>query len=89
RYVKKGSQLFIEGKIRTRSWDDKDGNKRYTTEIIADNMVMLGRKADSTGDRESPAAKPAEQPTNNTSETGMTEPEDPIADSSIDDDLPF
>ncbi|MBL7113963.1 MAG: single-stranded DNA-binding protein, partial [Bacteroidales bacterium] len=46
RYVKKGSQLFIEGKIRTRSWDDKDGNKRYTTEIIADNMVMLGRKAD-------------------------------------------
>ncbi len=89
RYVKKGSQLFIEGKIRTRSWDDKDGNKRYTTEIIADNMVMLGRKADGTGDTEAPAAKPAEQPTNNTSETDMTDPEDPIAYTSIDDDLPF
>jgi single-strand DNA-binding protein len=46
RYVKKGTQLYIEGRIRTRSWDDKEGNKRYTTEIIADNMQMLGRKPD-------------------------------------------
>jgi len=44
KYVKKGNPLYIEGKIRTRSWDDKDGNKRYTTEIIADNMQMLGSK---------------------------------------------
>ncbi len=45
-YVKKGSQLFIEGKIRTRSYDDKDGVKRYTTEIVGDNMQMLGRRQD-------------------------------------------
>jgi len=44
KYVKKGNPLYIEGKIRTRSWDDKDGNKRYTTEIIADVMQMLGSK---------------------------------------------
>jgi len=44
KYVKKGNPLYIEGKIRTRSWDDKDGVKRYTTEIIADNMQMLGSK---------------------------------------------
>lgn len=44
KYVKKGNPLYIEGKIRTRSWDDKDGNKRYTTEIIADIMQMLGSK---------------------------------------------
>jgi single-strand DNA-binding protein len=44
KYVKKGTQLFIEGKIRTRSWDDKDGNKRYTTEIIADSLQLLGRR---------------------------------------------
>ena len=44
KYVKKGNPLYIEGKIRTRSWDDKDGNKRYTTEIIADTMQMLGSK---------------------------------------------
>lgn len=48
KYVKKGSQLYIEGKIRTRSWDDRDGNKRYTTEVIADTMQMLGRRSEET-----------------------------------------
>lgn len=47
KFVKKGSQLYIEGKIRTRSYDDKDGNKRYVTEIVADLMQMLGKKSDS------------------------------------------
>src|SRR5579872_7021983 len=42
-YLRKGSQVFIEGKLRTRKWQDKQGNDRYTTEIIADNMQMLGR----------------------------------------------
>ncbi len=46
KYVKKGTQLYIEGRIRTRSWDDKDGNKRYTTEIIGDNMQLLGKRMD-------------------------------------------
>lgn len=46
RYVKKGTQLYIEGRLRTRSWDDKSGAKRYTTEIIADSLQLLGRKAD-------------------------------------------
>ncbi|HSH52484.1 MAG TPA: single-stranded DNA-binding protein [Bacteroidales bacterium] len=44
KYVKKGDPLYLEGKIRTRSYDDKDGNKKYITEIIADNMQMLGSK---------------------------------------------
>ncbi|MBP1668132.1 MAG: single-stranded DNA-binding protein [Bacteroidetes bacterium] len=44
KYVKKGMQLYIEGKIRTRSWDDKDGNKRYATEIIADVLQLLGKR---------------------------------------------
>lgn len=47
KYLKKGSSVYVEGKLRTRSWDDKEGNKRYTTEIVADNMTMLGGKADS------------------------------------------
>ncbi len=46
KYVTKGRQLYIEGKIRTRSWDDKDGNKRYTTEIVADVMQLLGPRPD-------------------------------------------
>ena len=44
-YLRKGSQVFIEGKLRTRKWQDKQGNDRYTTEIIADNMQMLGGRA--------------------------------------------
>ena len=44
KYVAKGSQLYVEGKIRTRSWSDNDGNKRYVTEVIADSVQMLGRK---------------------------------------------
>jgi len=42
KYLKKGSQVYIEGKIQTRKWQDKDGQDRYTTEIIADEMQMLG-----------------------------------------------
>ncbi len=43
KYLRKGSQIYLEGKIKTRSWDDKEGNKRYTTEIVGDNMTFLGK----------------------------------------------
>lgn len=46
RYVRKGTQLYIEGRLRTREWMDKDNNKRYTTEILADTMNLLGRRQD-------------------------------------------
>ncbi len=44
-YLRKGSQVYIEGKLRTRKWQDKDGNDRYTTEIVADEMQMLGGRS--------------------------------------------
>lgn len=47
KYIRKGMQVYVEGKIRTRSWDDKDGIKRYVTEIIAESVQMLGKKEDS------------------------------------------
>lgn len=47
KYVHKGMRLYIEGRLRTRSWDDQNGAKRYTTEIWADNMQMLSFKQDS------------------------------------------
>lgn len=47
-YLSKGKQVYIEGKIQTRSWDDKDGNKKYTTEILANTMQMLGGKGESS-----------------------------------------
>lgn len=52
KYIKKGRQLYVEGKITNRQWDDKDGNKRYTTEIVADNIRLLGRREDSDGPRD-------------------------------------
>ncbi|MCX6182356.1 MAG: single-stranded DNA-binding protein [Bacteroidetes bacterium] len=58
KYLKKGNQVYVEGKLRTRTWDDKDGVKRYTTEIIADNMTMLG------GKREDIAGAQVEKPKN-------------------------
>lgn len=48
-YLKKGMKVFIEGRIQTRDWEAEDGTKRYRTEIVADNMIMLDRKGDFAG----------------------------------------
>lgn len=73
-YLKKGRQVYVEGRIRTNKWQDKDGNDRYTTEIVANEMKMLGSRegmggGDSDGPRESGGrsqersqSKPAPQP---------------------------
>ena len=47
KYLRKGSQIYVEGKLRTRSWQDKDGNTRYTTEVVWDQMTMLGGRSSS------------------------------------------
>lgn len=61
KYVKKGMRLYIEGRIRTRSWDDQNGVKRYTTEIYADNMQMLsfGRQEGADIPNRTPSASTA------------------------------
>jgi single-strand DNA-binding protein len=79
-YLRKGSQVYIEGKLRTRKWQDRDGNDRYTTEIIADEMQMLGGRGGSGGggsmagpsDQSPPSAPPRQNP-----------------DDGFDDDIPF
>jgi len=48
-YLSKGKLVYIEGRLQTRDWEDKDGNKRYTTEIVASSMQMLGGKSDGSG----------------------------------------
>ena len=55
KYLKKGSQIFVEGKIKTRSYDDKDGNKRYITEVVVESFKMLDRKSDGSGSSSSPS----------------------------------
>lgn len=48
-YLKKGGKVYIEGRIQTRTWEAEDGSKRYRTEIVADNMIMLDRKGNAPG----------------------------------------
>ncbi|WP_455234119.1 single-stranded DNA-binding protein [Thiogranum longum] len=76
-YLRKGSQVYVEGRLQTRKWQDKNGNDRYTTEIIVSDMQMLGGRGNSAGGSAefggSSAAKPAPAP---------------VADE-FDDDIPF
>lgn len=58
KFVKKGTQLYIEGRLRTRSWDDQSGNKKYTTEVIADNLQLLGKKSDNPAVQQGGYAQP-------------------------------
>lgn len=77
-YCKKGDQIYIEGKLQTRKWSDKNGQDHYTTEIIADQMQMLGGKED-RGQRERQSEKPGWSP----------DPQPNPAPQTFDDDLPF
>ena len=54
-YLKKGSQVYVEGRLRTRKWQDKDGQDRYTTEVVAERMQMLGARAGAGEPRPEPA----------------------------------
>jgi len=82
KYLEKGKQVYIEGKLQTRSWKDKEGNDRYATEVIADKMQMLGRVSNNSNDNQE---KRASQPAQQQSSVGNSanEPMDE------DDDLPF
>jgi single-strand DNA-binding protein len=62
KYVHKGDKLYIEGKLTTRSWDDQNGQKRYMTEILIDQMVMLGSKGGQGGGERPAAAATSGQP---------------------------
>ncbi|MDR2292428.1 MAG: single-stranded DNA-binding protein [Prevotellaceae bacterium] len=82
KYVRKGSQVFIEGRLRTRNWEDQSGNKKYATEIVADNIRLLGKRPDNNNNNG----------TNNTAthQTAEMKTEEIISDDlSPDDDLPF
>ncbi|HZD21399.1 MAG TPA: single-stranded DNA-binding protein [Burkholderiales bacterium] len=61
-YLKKGSQVYVEGRLRTRKWQDKEGQDRYTTEIVADSMQMLGSRAGSGEPRPEPIGAKASEP---------------------------
>ncbi len=49
KYLHKGSLIYIEGRLRTRSWEDKEGNKKFATEVVGDNLIMLDKRTDAHG----------------------------------------
>lgn len=61
-YIHKGSQIYVEGRLRSRSWDDQNGNKRYVTEILADVIQLLGRKDSNAVPTGGAYTEPAPQP---------------------------
>jgi single-strand DNA-binding protein len=78
-YLRKGSQVYVEGSLRTNKWQDKTGNDRYTTEIVASEMQMLGGR--SSGDSYAPAQESAG--------SSRAEPAAAMVDDGFDDDIPF
>jgi single-strand DNA-binding protein len=82
-YLRKGRQVYVEGRIETRSWDDKDGQKRYMTEIIADRIQLLGR-ADDRG-----AGPRAARPGYDEGEIPPSAPDEEVLSPNADDDVPF
>lgn len=83
KYVKKGMKVYVEGKLKTRSWQDKEGNTRYTTEVLAEEMTILTWPENQ--DRQAGEQKPAY------SSQGTPPPPSPVQDllDDEDDDLPF
>jgi single-strand DNA-binding protein len=78
-YLRKGSQVYLEGSLRTRKWQDKDGSDRYSTEIVANEMQMLGGRGDSSA----PARSGSSAPRGPSQESGP--PDDEV----FNDDIPF
>lgn len=81
RILKKGSTIFVEGKLRTRSWEDKENHKRYTTEIVVENFQLLDKR-EQTGPSQNTG-------TENKTGTETTSTSDSATEPSFDDDLPF
>ena len=102
KYVHKGSQVYIEGKLRTRQWTDQTGNKRYTTEVVADSLQLLGKRPDSQGEggaqgggyqggyaQQQPVQQPQPQPQPQAPVSSVPAGFQPSAPAEPSDDLPF
>lgn len=84
-YLRKGSQVYVEGRLQTRKWQDKTGNDRYSTEIVASEMQMLGGRGGSTpGNDQAPPPM-----SDDMSQSGSSSSSAPADNEFVDDDIPF
>jgi len=88
-YLRKGSQVYIEGKIRTRKWQDKEGKDRYTTEIIADQMQMLGGRGGGGGASSEPRSSSRPAPASEDRSAAPVDEGGGGGGGEFDDDIPF
>ncbi len=89
-YVKKGSKVYVEGRLQTRDWQGQDGVKRYRTEIVADNVIMLDRAGAGTGAGNAALRAPAAPPAEDGSASGSPPKDDPAVEQEIRvEDIPF
>jgi single-strand DNA-binding protein len=88
-YLKKGSQLYVEGSLRTRKWQDKDGNDRYTTEIRGDRMQMLGGRGGSGGGSADYDSAPMDTGSGGGGSASRAKPASGGGIDDLDDDIPF
>jgi len=82
KYLNQGKQIYLEGKLRTRSWQDREGNKRYTTEIEAQNITLLGKREEEVEDQDYSQPKPL-------SDLPEDEAKKPEKEGEEEDDVPF
>jgi single-strand DNA-binding protein len=85
-YLRKGSQVYVEGRLRTRKWQDKSGNDRYTTEIVANEMQMLGGRGGASAGGGAPAPRREAAPADDFAQAPATAGG---KDEAFDDDIPF
>jgi single-strand DNA-binding protein len=83
KYLHKGSLIYVEGRLRTRSWEDREGNKKFATEIVADNLIMLDKRSDSSNHFSSSV------PHETDALEGFNSPEEPPAEDEPTGTLPF
>ena len=88
-YLRKGSSVFVEGRLQTRKWQDKNGQDRYTTEIIANEMKMLGGRGDHGGGEAPPAQQSRPQSRHDARNKASMAAQAPAAPEGFDDDIPW
>ena len=86
-YLLKGTQVYVEGRLTTRSYDDKDGNKRYFTEVVSSEVILLGGRGDSGGAREEFSSQPVSMP--RSAQRQQSPSPGPLDAGITDDDVPF
>jgi single-strand DNA-binding protein len=90
-YLTKGKQIYLEGRLQTRSYEDKDGQKKYVTEVVADDVILLGGRGEEAGASDASAQRSAPRPARPAAPAAPAAPaEDRSFDQGItDDDVPF